>query len=78
MLKETKRKLAGVGILIFGAVVFVLGELFVKNFVSLFEAITSNENIQIILMVLFFDIVFILPLTWIYLYFSKEEKPVKD
>lgn len=63
---------------IFGSVVFVLGQTHINEFVSFIESFSDNQFIQIVLIVLFFDLMTV-PIMIIYFYGMKwKEQEKKD
>jgi len=67
------RKIGAIGIFLFGTVVFIVGQIYVKNFVSFFESISDNQDIQIILVCLFFGLMSMVPLGVLVLVEKKEK-----
>lgn len=73
--KEFRKFEIKIGILIFiiGTVIFIYGMINIDKFVSLIEAMSDNEFIQITIIAFFFTIVSLIPLS-LYFYIKDRRK----
>lgn len=72
-----KKTILAMILIIYGVVGFIIGETHITEFVSFFESITPDKNIQIILMTMFFALLSI-PIAIIYMLANNDKQKVEQ